>query len=194
MLTLFSAVSLLGVRQALVGGAAVDNFLHWTQQPLVKAGELGLVVLLAAHMAGGVRLLTIEFLAWHEWQKSLLAVCGRRNPRGRCCLCAKILLDLALIAAGGFLGAMVVGSAGFAFAIVVTGVWIYVFGARADCASRRGLRNDPAHCEHLAIPARNRIFAVVAVPGRRRHGRFHWESSPCSGWIRISSGTFSVAS
>jgi uncharacterized membrane protein YfcA len=36
------------------------------------------------------------------------------------------LLDLALIAAGGFLGAMVVGSAGFAFAIVVTGVWIYV--------------------------------------------------------------------
>jgi uncharacterized protein len=34
--------------------------------------------------------------------------------------------DLALIAAGGFLGAMVVGSAGFAFAIVVTGVWLYV--------------------------------------------------------------------
>jgi fumarate reductase subunit D len=25
-------------------------------------------------VAGGVRLLTIEFLAWHEWQKSLLAV------------------------------------------------------------------------------------------------------------------------
>ncbi len=34
--------------------------------------------------------------------------------------------DLALIAAGGFFAAMVVGSAGFAFAIVVTGVWIYV--------------------------------------------------------------------
>ena len=34
--------------------------------------------------------------------------------------------DLALIATGGFLGAMVVGSAGFAFAIIVTGVWIYV--------------------------------------------------------------------
>lgn len=34
--------------------------------------------------------------------------------------------DLALIAAGGFLAAMVVGSAGFAFAIVVTSVWIYV--------------------------------------------------------------------
>jgi len=34
--------------------------------------------------------------------------------------------DLALIAAGGFLAALVVGSAGFAFSIVVTGVWIYV--------------------------------------------------------------------
>ena len=34
--------------------------------------------------------------------------------------------DYALIAAGGFLAALVVGSAGFAFAIVVTGVWIYV--------------------------------------------------------------------
>ena len=36
------------------------------------------------------------------------------------------MLDLALIAAGGFLAALVVGSAGFAFAIVVTGVWLYV--------------------------------------------------------------------
>jgi len=68
------AVVVDAVALRVVGGAAVDNFLHWTQQPLVKAGELGLVVLLAAHMAGGVRLLTIEFLAWHEWQKSLLAV------------------------------------------------------------------------------------------------------------------------
>lgn len=35
-------------------------------------------------------------------------------------------LDLAVIAVGGFLGALVVGSAGFAFAIVVTSMWIYV--------------------------------------------------------------------
>ncbi len=34
--------------------------------------------------------------------------------------------ELALIAVGGFLAALVVGSAGFAFAIVVTGVWLYV--------------------------------------------------------------------
>ena len=35
---------------------------------------LELVVLLAAHMAGGVRLLMLEFLAWRDWQKCLLAV------------------------------------------------------------------------------------------------------------------------
>jgi len=34
--------------------------------------------------------------------------------------------DLALIALGGFFAALVIGSAGFAFAIVVTGIWIYV--------------------------------------------------------------------
>ncbi|MPZ44299.1 MAG: TSUP family transporter [Betaproteobacteria bacterium] len=34
--------------------------------------------------------------------------------------------DLALVAGGAFLGALVVGSAGFAFAIIVTGIWLYV--------------------------------------------------------------------
>jgi len=32
------------------------------------------VVLLAAHLGGGLRVLAIEFLDWHEWQKSLAAV------------------------------------------------------------------------------------------------------------------------
>ena len=60
--------------QALQGAAALDGFLHWTEQPLVKFAECGLVLLLAAHMAGGVRLLMLEFLAWRDWQKSLIAV------------------------------------------------------------------------------------------------------------------------
>ena len=34
--------------------------------------------------------------------------------------------DPALITLGGFLAALVIGGAGFAFAIVVTGIWIYV--------------------------------------------------------------------
>ena len=59
--------------QALQGAARLDALLHWTEQPLVKAGETLLVILLAAHLAGGLRLLMLEFLAWRDWQKSLLA-------------------------------------------------------------------------------------------------------------------------
>ena len=40
-------------------------------------------------------------------------------------------LDLALVAGGAFLAAVVIGSAGFAFAIVVTGIWIYVMPPQA---------------------------------------------------------------
>ena len=58
----------------LHGAQALDGFLDWTRQPLVKLGEIALVILLAAHMTGGVRLLMLEFLAWRDWQKSLLAV------------------------------------------------------------------------------------------------------------------------
>jgi fumarate reductase subunit D len=33
-----------------------------------------LVVLLAAHLAGGLRLLALEFLPWRNWQKTLAAL------------------------------------------------------------------------------------------------------------------------
>ena len=74
LLAVFLPFHFWALGQALQGAAALDGFLHWTQQPLVKFGEIGLVLLLAAHMAGGVRLLMLEFLAWRDWQKSLLAV------------------------------------------------------------------------------------------------------------------------
>ena len=59
---------------ALNGEVALDGFLRWTEQPLVKLAETGLVVVLSAHLAGGVRLLMLEFLAWREWQQRLLAI------------------------------------------------------------------------------------------------------------------------
>ena len=73
LLALFLPFHFWALGQALQGAPALDGFLHWTQQPLVKFGEIGLVILLAAHMAGGVRILMLEFLAWRDWQKSLLA-------------------------------------------------------------------------------------------------------------------------
>ncbi|MFO1362511.1 MAG: succinate dehydrogenase [Burkholderiales bacterium] len=59
--------------QALHGEAALDAFLRWTEQPLVKASEWAIAVLLAAHLAGGLRLLALELLPWRDWQKTLLA-------------------------------------------------------------------------------------------------------------------------
>jgi fumarate reductase subunit D len=51
----------------------LDAFIGWTEQPLVKAAEWGLVVLLAAHLGGGLRVLALEFLPWTGFQKSLTA-------------------------------------------------------------------------------------------------------------------------
>ena len=72
-LALFLPLHFWALGQALQGAARLDSLLRWTDQPLVKAGETLLVTLLAAHLAGGLRLLTLEFLAWRDWQKTLLA-------------------------------------------------------------------------------------------------------------------------
>ncbi len=54
--------------------AAFDAAIAWTAQPLVKLGEWGIVVLLALHMTGGIRLLALEFLSWSEGQKARIAL------------------------------------------------------------------------------------------------------------------------
>mgnify|MGYP002876204799 FL=1 len=61
---------------AVERSADMDAFLSWTEAPVVKLLETGLVILLAAHMTGGLRILAIEFLAWRDWQKSVVAVTG----------------------------------------------------------------------------------------------------------------------
>jgi fumarate reductase subunit D len=58
---------------ALRGENALQEFLHWSEQPLVVAAEWGLIVLLAAHLGGGLRVLALEFLPWRNWQKTLAA-------------------------------------------------------------------------------------------------------------------------
>jgi fumarate reductase subunit D len=73
-LALFLPAHFLALGTALSGEAGLDRFLRWTDRPLVKAAEWILVMLLAAHLAGGLRLLALEFLPWREWQKVLAAV------------------------------------------------------------------------------------------------------------------------
>jgi fumarate reductase subunit D len=56
---------------ALSRALELDAFLAWTQAPWVKVAEWGIVVALAAHLACGLRVLVLEFLPWHDWQKAL---------------------------------------------------------------------------------------------------------------------------
>jgi fumarate reductase subunit D len=51
----------------------LDGLIAWSQQPLVKLGEWLIVVALAAHLGGGLRVLALEFLPWRDWQKTLAA-------------------------------------------------------------------------------------------------------------------------
>lgn len=73
-LALFLPVHFLALGTALQGEARLETFLLWTEQPGVVAAEWGLVILLAAHLAGGLRLLALELLPWREWQKMLAAL------------------------------------------------------------------------------------------------------------------------
>ena len=72
-LALFLPVHFWALGHALEGAASFDALLAWTEMPLVKFAEWGIVLLLAAHFAGGLRVLALEFLAWRDWQKSLAA-------------------------------------------------------------------------------------------------------------------------
>ncbi|MFL6676132.1 MAG: succinate dehydrogenase, cytochrome b556 subunit [Massilia sp.] len=73
-LTLFLPVHFWALGKAIEGEAALDSFLRFTDQPLFKFGEWVMVLLLAAHMAGGVRLLLIEFGPWSGLRKNWIAV------------------------------------------------------------------------------------------------------------------------
>jgi fumarate reductase subunit D len=73
-LTLFLPLHFFVLARALRGAGALDGALAWTHQPWVKLAEIGLVLALALHLAGGVRLLFVELVGWRaEAQKTLVA-------------------------------------------------------------------------------------------------------------------------
>ena len=74
LLAVFLPLHFWVLGQALRGDEKLESFLRWSDQPLVKFAEMALVLLLAAHMTGGLRLLALEFLAWRDWHKSLLGL------------------------------------------------------------------------------------------------------------------------
>ncbi len=74
-LALFLPVHLYVMSLALAGGS-LDSFLHWAEAPWVKLAETLLVAAFAAHLAGGLRLLAVEFLPWRDRQRTYIALGG----------------------------------------------------------------------------------------------------------------------
>lgn len=72
-LALFLPLHFTLLAEALGGAPGLDRALALTHSPLVKLAEWGLVVLLSLHLAGGVRLLLIEFGPWQGPRKDWIA-------------------------------------------------------------------------------------------------------------------------
>src|SRR5262249_22871878 len=73
-LAFFLPLHFLTLGLAIHGEAPLESFLRWSDQPLVKLAESGLVFLLMVHMLGGLRLLVIENLPWRDEQKELATI------------------------------------------------------------------------------------------------------------------------
>jgi fumarate reductase subunit D len=70
-LAIFLPLHFLALGLAIDGEARLDGFLRWSEQPLVKLSEGGLIFLLTMHFLGGLRLLVIENMDWRDGQKQL---------------------------------------------------------------------------------------------------------------------------
>jgi fumarate reductase subunit D len=70
-LALFLPFHFLALGLAVEGEGRLESFLRWSDQPLVKLAEGGLVLLLVVHLLGGLRVLVIENLPWRDGQKAL---------------------------------------------------------------------------------------------------------------------------
>jgi fumarate reductase subunit D len=73
LLAVFLPLHFWVLSQALHGQAALEQAVRFVDLPVFKAGEWALVVLLSLHMAGGLRLLLIEFRPWSGQRKDWIA-------------------------------------------------------------------------------------------------------------------------
>ena len=73
-LAIFLPFHFLALGLALETSPAFDDFLRWSDGPLVKFAEWGLTVLVTVHLALGLRLLMIEMLPWRGQRMKLVGV------------------------------------------------------------------------------------------------------------------------
>jgi len=71
-LAVFLPFHFLVLGLALEQDNGLDDFLKWSNQPLVKIAEWGLVALLTIHLSFGLRLLVLEYLPWVGQRKNLV--------------------------------------------------------------------------------------------------------------------------
>lgn len=74
LLALFLPIHFQVLYSGIKDADQFDAFLDWTHMPLVKTAETLLILLLSAHLMGGLRLLAIEFLPWREGQKKIVSL------------------------------------------------------------------------------------------------------------------------
>jgi len=72
-LALFLPLHFWVLSLALSDAARLDRFLAFSELPIVKIAEFGLVFLLAMHLFGGMRLMALEWLPWKAPHKTLAA-------------------------------------------------------------------------------------------------------------------------
>jgi fumarate reductase subunit D len=68
-LAIFLPLHFLALGLAIEGEARLESFLRWSDQPVVKLAEGGLIFLLTVHLLGGLRILVIENFPWSSGQK-----------------------------------------------------------------------------------------------------------------------------
>jgi fumarate reductase subunit D len=73
-LALFLPAHFLVLGLALEGDAALEGAICWSDQPLVKMAEWGLVVLLTLHLSFGLRVLVLEFMPWRDSRKAMIGL------------------------------------------------------------------------------------------------------------------------
>jgi fumarate reductase subunit D len=70
-LALFLPIHFLLLGSAFNGAAGLDKYLVYTDMPLVKVAEWGLVMLLAVHLFFGARVLLLELTRWPNHLETL---------------------------------------------------------------------------------------------------------------------------
>jgi fumarate reductase subunit D len=78
LLAMFLPMHFLALGLALEDEAALQRFVEFTDHPLVKLAEWGLVILLGLHLALGLRVVAIELGPWRglrlAWIKSAVVI------------------------------------------------------------------------------------------------------------------------